>query len=272
MKLSRLFGAAILSAAMTAPCAAADNSGYPADYAKAPRFKALIYYSDTAEPAHVEFANQAIDYFTRLSWGEGYILHTATSLAGFTPDSLATYSVILDINILPQTPGERELLRGYMENGGGWVGFHGTGYNNETTGWPWFNEFLGAGQFLCNTWPPQPAQLEAATTTHPVTRNLPASFVAPECEWYQWAPSAADNPDVDVLYSLSQANYPIGIKDVVNFGKFPVVWTNRRYRMIYLNFGHGDREFTDATQNLLIINAFRWIVSRDPHGNPFLSQ
>ena len=30
--------------------------GYPANYAKAPRFKALIYYTQHAEEAHVQFA------------------------------------------------------------------------------------------------------------------------------------------------------------------------------------------------------------------------
>ena len=32
--------------------------GYPANYAKAPRFKALIYYTQHAEEAHVQFAEQ----------------------------------------------------------------------------------------------------------------------------------------------------------------------------------------------------------------------
>ena len=69
--------------------------------------------------------------------------------------------------------------------------------------------------------------------------------------------------------SLSPKNYPLGIKDVVNFGDFPIVWTNTKYRMIYLNMGHGDEEFIDATQNLLFVNAFRWVVSTDKQGDPF---
>jgi type 1 glutamine amidotransferase len=58
--------------------------------------------------------------------------------------------------------------------------------------------------------------------------------------------------------------YPFGIKDIVKRGDFPIVWTNKNYRMIYLNMGHGDESFTDATQNLLFTNAFRWVVSSDP--------
>lgn len=242
---------------------------YPANYAKAPRFKALLYYSETAETAHVEFASQASEFFHRLTYGEGFILDKTTSLAGFSIDSLKSYNLIIDINTAPVDPAERALFENYIEQGGGWLGFHAAGYNDSSTRWEWFNRFLGAGTFFCNNWPPQPALLEVETSGHPVTRNLPESFVAPECEWYQWSPSPRLNPDVDVLLSLSPRNYPLGIKDVVNGGDFPVVWTNTRYRMVYLNIGHGDREFSDATQNLLIVNAFRWIVSRSPSGNPF---
>ena len=39
--------------------------------------------------------------------------------------------------------------------------------------------------------------------------------------------------------------------------------------MVYLNLGHGDEGFIDATQQLLFVNAFRWVVSRDPQGDPF---
>jgi type 1 glutamine amidotransferase len=39
--------------------------------------------------------------------------------------------------------------------------------------------------------------------------------------------------------------------------------------MIYLNMGHNAAAFGDATQDLLFVNAFRWVVSRDPRGDPF---
>lgn len=241
---------------------------YPADYAKAPRFNALIYYSDTAEEAHVQFAGQAIEYLHKLSYGDGYTYKVTTSLAPYK-DRLDDFDVIVAINAMPADSGERDAFERYMERGGGWVGFHAAAYNDARTGWPWFNTFLGAGVFYCNNWPPQPALLDTDTPHHPVTRNLPAAFVAPESEWYQWDPSPRANPDVEVLLTLSPRNYPIGIKDVVNHGDFPVVWTNTRYRMIYLNMGHGDTEFTDATQNLLFVNALRWVVSRSPKGDPF---
>ena len=244
--------------------------GYPANYAKAPRFKALIYYTQHAEEAHVQFAEQATTFFKKLNYGDGFVLDITTDFSKYPYEKLKEYNVIIMLNTSPNTKAERDAFEQYMENGGGWVGFHAAAYNDKNTHWPCFVKFLGGGVFYCNNWPPQPVLVEVDNEEHPVTKNLPASFVAPASEWYQWTPSPRQNKDVEVLLSLSPKNYPLGIKDVVNFGDFPIVWSNKNYRMIYLNMGHGDEEFIDGTQNLLLVNAFRWVVSKDKSGNPFL--
>ena len=244
--------------------------GYPANYAKAPRFKALIYYTQHAEEAHVQFAEQATTFFKKLNYGDGFVLDITTDFSKYPYEKLKAYNVIIMLNTSPNTKAERDAFEQYMENGGGWVGFHAAAYNDKNTHWPWFVKFLGGGVFYCNNWPPQPVLVEVDNEAHPVTKNLPASFVAPASEWYQWTPSPRQNKDVEVLLSLSPKNYPLGIKDVVNFGDFPIVWSNKNYRMIYLNMGHGDEEFIDGTQNLLLVNAFRWVVSKDKNGDPFL--
>ena len=244
--------------------------GYPANYAKAPRFKALIYYTQHAEEAHVQFAEQATTFFKKLNYGDGFVLDITTDFSKYPYEKLKEYNVIIMLNTSPNTKAERDAFEQYMENGGGWVGFHAAAYNDKNTHWPWFVKFLGGGVFYCNNWPPQPVLVEVDNEEHPVTKDLPASFVAPASEWYQWTPSPRQNKDVEVLLSLSPKNYPLGIKDVVNFGDFPIVWSNKNYRMIYLNMGHGDEEFIDGTQNLLLVNAFRWVVSKDKSGDPFL--
>lgn len=244
--------------------------GYPANYAKAPRFKALIYYTEQAEEAHVQFAEQAVRFFKKLNYGDGFILDITTDFSKYPYEKLKGYNVVVMLNTSPGSKAERAAFEQYMENGGGWVGFHAAAYNDKNTRWPWFVKFLGGGVFYCNNWPPQPVLVEVDKEQHPVTKNLPQSFVAPASEWYQWNPSPRLNKDVEVLLSISPKNYPLGIKDVVNFGDFPIVWSNKNYRMIYLNMGHGDEEFIDGTQNLLLVNAFRWVVSGDEKGDPFL--
>ena len=248
----------------------AQNEGeYAANYARAPRFKALVFWEPGAEEAHVQFDKQAIDFFHKLTYGEGWIMDVTTSLEDYPYERLKEYSVIVCLNALPGGKMQREAFEKYMDNGGGWMGFHASAYNDRNTHWPWLNQFLGCGQFYCNNWPPQPALVECDAPNHPVTVTLPGQFVVPASEFYQWQPSPRLNKDVEVLLSISQKMYPFGLKDVVKFGDFPIVWTNKKYRMVYLNMGHGDEGFIDATQQLLFVNAFRWVVSRDPQGDPF---
>lgn len=244
------------------------RDAYPANYAREPRFKALICYDPSAEPDHVKFDKDAIEFFHKLSYGEGFLYDVTESLDEYPYDKMKEYSVLIMLNAIPSEKRRADFQK-YMENGGGWLGFHASAFNNEDTGWSWFNEFLGCGPFLCNNWPPQPAQVECDLPAHDITRTLPGIFVVPASEFYQWNPSPREDKDVRILLSITAANYPFGIKDVVNSGDFPIVWTNTRYRMVYLNMGHGDQGFIDATQNLLFTNAFRWVVSRDPTGDPF---
>lgn len=256
-----------LVALLCALSAKPQNSGYPASYASGPRFRTLIVWSPHVEEAHVQFSKDAIRFFHKLSYGEGFIMDTTTTFSQYI-DSLERYNIIVMLNTQPHGQAERKAFQQYMENGGGWMGFHAAAYNDKNTKWPWFNEFLGCGPFYCNNWPPQPALVDC-DTAHTVTRTMPTSFVIPESEFYQWNPSPREDKDVRVLLSISPKMYPFGIKDIVRWGDFPVVWTNMRYRMIYLNMGHGDEGFTNATQNLFFVNAFRWVVSRDKKGNPF---
>ena len=240
-----------------------------ANYARAPRFKALLYYSEGGEDAHVDFAKQGIRFFQKLTVGDGLRMDVATDLTDYSYEELRGYSCIIMLNNAPHSQAERALFEKYMTHGGGWMGFHVAAYNDRNTHWPWLKDFLGCGVFKCNNWPPQQALADVDLPDHPVTKNLPSSFVLPASEFYQWEENLRAKKNIDVLLSLSPKNYPFGLKDIVYGGDWPVVWTNKNYRMIYLNMGHGDECFSEATVNLLYVNALRWIISRDPSGNPF---
>ena len=238
---------------------AKQQAAYPADYASRPRFNVLFVWDSHAESAHVEFDKQALSFFHKLSYGEGYTYEKTTDFGQYI-DRLHQFDLVVMLNAMPHGEAQRKAFENYMEHGGGWIGFHAAAYNDKNTHWDWFNKFLGCGQFYCNNWPPQPALLKCDETHHPVTKALPKEFVSPASEYYQWSPSPRKNKDVEVLLSISPKMYPFGIKDIVKRGDFPVVWTNKRYHMIYLNMGHGDESFIDATQNLLFVNAFRWVA------------
>jgi uncharacterized protein len=238
--------------------------------AQFPRFKVLAFFSTQVESDHVEFAFEAIKFFKDLTAGEGFVFDTTSNMNSLLGKDLREYSVVMMLNDFPHNQEQREAFRKYMEQGGGWYGFHVAAYNDRTTKWPWLLDFLGGGVFYRNSWPAIPAKIIIDDPSHPVTRCLPASFISPSNEWYQWKPSPRERKNVKVLATLSPENYPLGLKDIVPDGDFPVVWTNTDYRMIYINMGHGKGIFSDATQNMLIINALRWVVATDKKGDVFL--
>ena len=161
------------------------ENDYPANYARSPRFRALVHYEPNAEEAHVQFDKQAIEFFRKLTYGEGWLMDVTTSLADYPYEELKNYSILISLNATPGSKEQRDAFEKYMKNGGGWMGFHASAYNDKNTNWPWLNEFLGCGTFYCNNWPPQPALVECDTQDYPITSSLPQSFVAPASEFYQ---------------------------------------------------------------------------------------
>ncbi|MBB5057962.1 type 1 glutamine amidotransferase [Granulicella aggregans] len=225
-------------------------------------FHVLALYSKNVETDHVLFAEQAIHFLNALAVKEGFECTPTENWDDLNPETLAHYQVVIWLNDSPNTEQQREAFQKYMSHGGAWLGFHASGYNDSDTHWPWFVDFLGGAVFYGNSWPPLPAKLRIDDRTHPVAKGIPSTYQAPANEWYIWRPDPRDNPDVKVLLTLDPSNYPLGLKDVLVEGDLPVVWTNRRYKMIYMNMGHGDQIFSNPVQNQLIANAVRWLGDR----------
>src|SRR5579872_3230883 len=219
------------------------------------RFRVLAFYSANAEPDHVQFADGAVKFFSSIAARDNFLFESTTNWADLNAANLKKYQVVVWLNESPSDPEQRRAFEQYMEGGGAWLGFHAAGYNDKDTNWPWYVDFLGGVVFDINSWPPLPAKLVLDDRTPAVTASMPAAFVSPANEWYVWKPSPRLNKNVRVLVTLDPANYPLGLKDVIMSGDLPVVWTNTKYKMIYLNMGHGDKIFTSATQNKLIEDA-----------------
>jgi type 1 glutamine amidotransferase len=211
------------------------------------------------ESDHVEFAQQAIRFFTTAAQKDHFEFYATTHWDDMNARNLSAYQVVLWLNDSPHTQARRESFQQYMTGRGAWLGFHVTAYNDQSTHWPWFVNFLGGAVFYSNNWPPLHAKLLVDDRAHPVTKHLPATFTAPANEWYIWKPDPRMNKDVKILLTLDPANYPLGFKDTLIGGDLPVVWTNTKYRMLYLNMGHGDKIFSSNTQNRLIEDGLLWL-------------
>ena len=223
-----------------------------------PAFKVLAFYSTTVEGDHVAFAYDAIRFYRELAARQGFQFDTTSDWAGMSRH-LGEYRVVVWLNDFPHTEEERAAFAGYMDNGGAWLGCHVSAYNDRDTHWPWFVQMLGGAVFLNNSWPPLPAKLIVEDRGHAATVRLPGRYVAPINEWYGWKPDPRANPAVRVLVSLDTTNYPLGKKDILRSGDVPVVWTNTRYKMLYMNMGHGDQILSSPIQNNLFEDALLWL-------------
>lgn len=241
-------------------CVAAILSN-PAAFAGASGSKVVAFYTADVEPDHSRFAQDALKFLAARAAKNNFNFVATTNWEDMNDSYLEKCKVVIWLDDEPHTPEEEKAFQKYMTNGGAWLGFHAVGYTEKKTRWPWYQSFLG-GIWDGNSWPPLPAELVVDDRNHPVTKNLPASFESPSNEWYSWDPNPALNKDVRVLVTLAPSNYPIGIKDVLKSGNIPVVWTNTKYKMLYINMGHGDKIFTSPIQNALIENSLLWLLGR----------
>jgi uncharacterized protein len=222
-------------------------------------FKALAFYSETTEPDHVQFARDAVKFLAACAARGHFTFDATTHWDDLNDQRLQDYQLVIWLNESPAKPEQRKAFERYMQRGGAWLGFHAAAYNDKDTNWPWFVDFLGGAVFYTNSWPPLPAHLVVDDPDHPVNAGIPESFDSPANEWYIWKPSPRLREDVRVLVTFSPSNYPLGFKDVLTSGDLPVVWSNTKYKMLYLNMGHGDKIFSNTTQNQFIENAVQWL-------------
>jgi len=222
-------------------------------------FKVLAFYSTKVEPDHVLFAQGALKFFSDIAAKNDFTFDSTSNWEDMNDSNLGKYQVVVWLNDRPSKAEQKLAFQKYIESGGAWLGFHVAAYNDKDSNWAWFVDFLGGGVFHTNSWPPLPAKLIVDDRSHPVTVRLPGSFVSPDNEWYIWKPSPRLNKNVRVLVTLDPSNYPIGFKDVLTSGDLPVVWTNTKYKMLYMNMGHGDKIFASPIQNELIEDATLWL-------------
>src|SRR5690242_5749779 len=115
--------------------------------AQKPDFKVLAFYSNKVERDHVDFSKQLRAFMTDLSDQKNFTFDVTTDWTNLNDTLLRNYQVVMWINDFPHTEHQRKVFQKYMENGGGWIGFHVAGYNDKTTSWPWFVDFLGGAVF-----------------------------------------------------------------------------------------------------------------------------
>jgi hypothetical protein len=224
--------------------------------------------------------HEANKWFPEMGLKHHFIYDSTNNWNNLNRDFLSHYQVVIFLDTRPDSPAQREAFRNYMDHGGAWMGFHFSGFaltpSEFPQNWDWYhNEFLGSGSYVSNTWRPTSAVLRVEDSQHPVTRNLPETFKSAPNEWYRWTNDLRANPNIDILLAIDSSSFPLGTgpkqSEIWHSGYYPVVWTNKNYKMIYMNMGHNDMDYEHKTnkelssafsseiQDKFIIQALLWL-------------
>ena len=248
--------------------------------AQTSKFSVIAFYTGKNDKAHISFVREANQWFPKMAATYHFTYDTTTNWNNLNAKFLSRYQVVLFLDTRPEIPAQREAFQKYMENGGAWMGFHFAAFaltpSAYPQNWDWYhNEFLGSGQYKSNTWRPTSAILRIEDHTHPATKQLPQTFTSAPNEWYRWEKDLRTNPTINILLSIDAGSFPLGTgpkpHEIWHSGYYPVVWTNKKYRMLYLNMGHNDIDYENKTdkelsftfdndiQNKLIIDGMLWL-------------
>jgi hypothetical protein len=243
----------------------------------------IAFYTAKNDQAHISFVYEANRWFSKISAKNHFTYSATNDWTRLNRDTLTKYQAVIFLDTRPELADQRKAFEEYMRNGGGFIGFHFSAFaltpSDFPQNWDWYhNELLGSGEYKGNTWRPTSVILKVENRKHPVTRHLPKAFKSQPNEWYSWSNNLRENPNIEVLLSIDPSSFPVGTgpkpHEIWHSGDYPVVWTNRNYRMIYINMGHNDIDyenhtnqelshtFTHKTQNQLIIDALRWVGTK----------
>jgi hypothetical protein len=245
---------------------------------------AVAFYTSREDQAHISFVHEANRWFPKMAAANHFTYDSTNNWDNLNEKFLSGYQLVIFLDTRPELPAQRKAFEEYMRKGGGWIGFHFSGFaltpSDFPQNWDWYhNEFLGAGQYLSNTWRPTPAVLRVMDKNHPVVKNLPDTFRVNASEWYRWTNDLRNNPQIDILLAIDSSSFPLGtgpkLYEIWHSGFYPVVWTNKNYRMVYFNMGHNDIDYEHKTnkelsqtfgnplEDKLILDAVKWTGSRD---------
>jgi len=227
---------------------------------KPPLFKVIAFYTAKNDLAHISFVREANKWFPQMAALYNFSYDSTNNWNNLNEEFLSHYQVVVFLDTRPEKTTQRDAFKKYMDKGGAFIGFHFAGFalNNSAfpQNWDWYhNTFIGAGQYKSNTWHPTSAILRVEDSTHPVTKNLPVTFKSSKNEWYRWEKDIRLNPDIKILLSIDPTSFPLGNgpkqSEIWHSGYYPVVWTNKNYKMLYVNMGHNDIDYDNRTNKEL---------------------
>lgn len=248
---------------LTAPARAQTNPG---------NLKRVLVF-DKHIPSQTEPYAAADSMMARFARTMGFSLRISNDSNLINDDTLTHYQVVVWNNVMRNvlSSAQQQAFTRYMENGGGYVGFHAAATNRRI--WPWYvDDFLGGDNHDSASIAWGKTTLYADTVARPghavgadhyIMQGVPA--VIPQYgEWYKWNPDPAANPAITVLQWYQpkpiKSDWPQAL---------PVSWCReygagaRKGRLFYIQVSHMDSIYVSAWYRTMVGNALKWAAHDD---------
>lgn len=228
---------------------------------------AILVFSKTNGFRHEEAIPAANALFARMAADKGWGYFQTENGAAFSPEILSRFDAVVFNNVSGDvfTPPQREALKRFIENGGGFVGVHGAG-GDFSYDWKWYVDHLIGAQFTGHPLNPQfqRATVNVADATHPATQGLPQAWQRTD-EWYSFD-KAVGAPDYHVLLTLDERTYPnktIMGRDIAMGANHPIAWwhCSGKGRVLYSAMGHQAAAYAEPEYRAMLTNAVRWALN-----------
>ncbi len=201
--------------------------------------------------------------FIAMAERNGWSIVTTDKGSAFTPAILKQFDTVIWNNISGDvlTLSQRRAFQSYMQNGGGFLGVHGTA-GDPVYFWDWYVDDLIGARFAGHPMSPQfqTAKVRLEDKSHPAAQGLPAEWDVND-EWY----SFKNNPRASgsrIIATLDETTYkPEGWgNQQLRMGDHPIAWSRcvGKGRVFYSAIGHLPARYADPLYVKMLEQAISW--------------
>ena len=215
----------------------------------------LLIFSKTTGFRH-DSIPAGVAALRKLAAENGYDSEATEDAGVFTPEGLEGYAALVFLSTSGALfdEAQKDALREYVTEGGGYVGVHAA--STTEYDWPWYGELVGA-RFTRHP-RVQPAVVHVEDAEHPSTRHLPRRWERTD-EWYEFR----DNPRgrVNVLLTVDESTY-----EGAEFGAdHPLAWyhTVGEGRAFYTALGHTEESFGEGEFLAHVLGGIRYATGEE---------
>ena len=234
---------------------------------------AVLVLNKTNGFIHKDAIPAADAMLKRIADKQGWDLFISNNGATHNSDVINQFDLIVWNNVSGDvlTEDQRNSLKQWLNDGGGWIGIHAAG-GDPHYDWDWYVETLIGTQFVGHTMDPQfqDADILVADTSLPMTSHLPTPWRIAQEEWYAFDNNPRDK-GYEIILTIDEDSYITKGKNwrggVDNMeGEHPMAWRHiiGEGRVFYSAIGHQAATYELPDYEKLITEAMNWAIIKNP--------